>query len=77
MNFLVWASIKYFSSKLHFPLTISRLNLAAFDINFATHDKNSHQLCLSALTRSPQCSGGADPKSRSHMTPGVALAKKT
>ncbi len=73
VNFLVWASMYCFSSKLHFPLTVSLSNLVAHEIYFTTHDKNSHQSCSNASLDSPPCSGGEakDPKSRSLLTPSV------
>lgn len=73
VNFLVWASMHCFSSKLHFPLTVSLSNLVAHEIYFTTHDKNSHQSCPHASLDSPPCSDGEakDPKSRSLLTPSV------
>lgn len=73
MNFLIWASIYCFSSKLHFPFIVSLSNLVAQEIYFATHDKNSHQSCSNASLDSPPCSDGEveDPKSRSLLNPSV------
>lgn len=73
VNFLVWASMYCFSSKLHFPLTVSLSNLVAHEIYFTTHDKNSHQSCpYASLDSLPYNDGEVeDPKSRLLLTPSV------